>query len=130
MASIPIRAAAQAPYRRSVPPPSRLLPQGVVDNAYRYTLAQRTHCLVLLTEGFSAAIIEKKTGVKERQQRNIRKKAFERGFRPDEDPQILKSYVIDSARSGRPKEISEDKENTLLVAVRSNRSGREKSSEV
>jgi hypothetical protein len=130
MASIPVRAAAQAPHRRSVPPPSRPLPQGVVDHAYRYTLAQRIHCLVLLTEGFSAAIIEKKTGVKKRQQRNIRKKAYKRGFRPDEDSRILKSYIINSARSGRPKEISEDKENALFAVVRGNRSGREKSSEV
>jgi hypothetical protein len=57
-------------------------------------------------------------------------KGIKRGFRLNEDPRILKSYVIDSARSGRLKEISEDKEEALLAAVRSNRSGREKSSEI
>jgi hypothetical protein len=102
----------------------------VVDHVYRYTLAQRIHYLVLLTEGFSAAIIKKKTGIKERQQRNIRKKAYKRGFRPDKDPRILKNYIIDSARLSQPKEISEDKEEALLAVIRSNHSGREKLSEV
>jgi transposase len=37
--------------------------------------------------------------------------------------------VANAARSGRPKEISEEKEE-ILSAVRSDRSGREKSSEV
>jgi transposase len=74
--------------------------------------------------------IERKTGVSERSQRAIRKKAYDRGFRPEEDPRILESYVIDGIKSGRPKEISKDKEEALLAAVRSDRSGREKSSEV
>ena len=74
--------------------------------------------------------MEQKTDVKERQQRNIRKKARDRGFRPEEDPRILEVYVIDSERSGRPKEILIEKEEALLVSVRDNRSGREKSSEV
>src|SRR5947207_4517431 len=124
MASIPIRAAAQASHR------PRPLPQGVVDHGHRYTLVQRVHCLVLVTEGYSVAEIEKKTGVSERSQRAIRKKAYDRGFRPEEDPRILESYVIDGVKSGRPKEILKDKEEALLAAVRSDRSGREKSSEV
>jgi TPP-dependent indolepyruvate ferredoxin oxidoreductase alpha subunit len=84
----------------------------------------------LSTEGFSAAVVEQKMGVKERQQRNIRKKAFDRGFRPDQDPRILETYVIDGERSGRPKVILVDKEEALLASVRNNRSDREKSSEV
>lgn len=84
-------------------PPARPLPHGVVDHGNRYRLAQRIQCLTLLTEGVSPAHIEQRTGVKERSQRNIRKKAFERGFRPDEDQRILESYVFDSERPGRPK---------------------------
>ena len=38
--------------------------------------------------------------------------------------------MIDGERSGRPKEITEEMEQGLLVSVRSDRSGREKSSEV
>jgi hypothetical protein len=71
-----------------------------------------------------------KDGCKERQQRNIRKKAFDRGFRPDQDSRILETYVIDGERSGRPKVILLDKEEALLASVQNNRSGREKSSEV
>ena len=115
--------------RRPSPPP-RPLPQGIIDRGNRYTLAQRIQCLTLLTEGFSASVIEQKTGVKERQQRNIRKKAKERDFEPNKDPRILEAYIVDSERSGRPKEISKNQEEALLAAVRSNRVGREKSSEV
>jgi hypothetical protein len=87
-------------------PFARPLPQGVSDHGNRYTLAQRIQCLTLLSEGFPPAHIEQRTGVKERSQRNIRKKAFDRGFRPDEDPRILESYVVDSDRPGRPKKAS------------------------
>lgn len=87
-------------------------------------------CLTLLVEGFKADYIEQKTGVSERFQRNIRKRAYDRGFNPEQDPRILESYVANAARSGRPKEISEEKEEEILSAVRSDRSGREKSSEV
>jgi len=127
MASIPIRAASQASHRS--PPRPRPLPQGIIDHGHRYTLVQRIHCLVLITEGFSVAEIEKKTGVSERSQWAIRKKAYDRGFRPEEDPRILESYVI-GVKSGRPKEISKDTEEALLAAVRNDRSSREKSSEV
>jgi hypothetical protein len=48
--------------------------------------------LTLITEGFSSAGIERKTGVKERLQRNIKKAAREsEGF----DPRILEYYVAD-----------------------------------
>jgi hypothetical protein len=84
----------------------------------------------LSTEGFSAAVVEPKVDVKERQQRNVRKKAFDRGFRPDQDPRIFETDVIDGERSGRPKVILVDREKALLASVRNNRSGREKLSEV
>ncbi len=58
------------------------------------------------------------------------KKAIARGYRPKEDPRILEYYIVDGVRSGRPREIREDKEEEVLFVVRSDRSGREKSSEV
>jgi hypothetical protein len=112
------------------PPPARPLPQDATDNGNRYTLVQRVQCLTLIVEGRSVVYIEQKTGVKKRTQNYIRKRAFDRGFNPDEDSRILKSYVVDSNRSGRPKEISVEQEERLLLAVRKDRSGREKSSEV
>lgn len=115
----------------SGPPPfARPLPQDVKDVGHRYTLVQRVQYLTLLVEGFKADYIEQKTGVRERSQRNIRKRAYDRGFRPEQDPRILESYVADAARSGRLKEISEEVEKEILSAVRSDRSGREKLSEV
>jgi transposase len=102
----------------------------VKDVGHRYTLVQRVQCLTLLVEGFKAPYIKEKTGVSERSQRNIRKRAYDRGFRPEQDPRILELYVADAPRSGRPKEILKEKEEEVLLAVRSDRSGREKSSEV
>ena len=110
--------------------PSRPLPQDVADSGYRYTLVQRVHCLVLATEGYSVTEIERKTGVSERSQRAIRKKAYDRGFRSEEDPRILESYIINSVRSGRPKEILKDIKKALLTAVQKDRLGKKKSNEV
>jgi transposase len=129
MASVPITGVTRAP-RVTPRPPPRPLPQGVVDHGYRYTLVQRVHCLVLMTEGGWPAEIEKKTGVKPRTQRAIKKKAEDRGYNPNEDPRILESYMIDDVRSGRPRVISEDQREALFSMVRVNRAGREKSSEV
>jgi hypothetical protein len=81
-------------------------------------------------EGFPATHIEQRTGVKERAQRYIRKKAFERGFKPEKDSRILKSYMVNGERLGRPKEIGPEVEEALLTSVRENRAGKEKSSEV
>ena len=114
------------PQRRSTRP----LPQSVADTGNRYTLVQRVQCLTLLAAGFTTAYMERMTGVKERSQQNIRKKAFERGFRPEEDPRILESYMVDGERPGRPKEIREDIKEVILAAVRDNRLDRKKSSEV
>jgi hypothetical protein len=61
-----------------------------------------------MTEGGWPAEIEKKTGVKPRTQRAIKKKAEDRGYNLNKDPRILKSYIVDDVRSGRPRVISED----------------------
>jgi hypothetical protein len=118
MASVPLQTVNSS--RRRSPPP-RPLPQDAIDRGHRYTLAQRIQCLTLLAEGFSAATVEERTGVKEGQQRNIRKKAFDRGFRPEKDPRILESYVVDGERSGRPPETNADKEGALLASIRDSR---------
>jgi hypothetical protein len=111
-------------------PPARPLPQHVPDNGNRYTLAQRVQVLTLWAEGFPPAYIEKKTDVKERSQRNIRKKAIERGFDPATSPRILDSYVVDGAHTGRPKKVSAEAEEGLLANVRNDHSGGDKSGEV
>ena len=75
-------------------------------------------------------MVEQKTGVQQRRQCNIWKKAKDRGFEPNKDPRILEVYIVDGKRSGRPKEILRDQEEDLLSSIRSNRVDREKSSEV
>ncbi|KAF7506615.1 hypothetical protein GJ744_011547 [Endocarpon pusillum] len=87
------------------------------SKSFRYSISQRVSVLVLHVEGLSWQAIEQKTGVKQTAQSYIRKKAKQRGFRPEIDPQVLDKYVIDSKPSGRPKEISEDTEQQLLANV-------------
>jgi transposase len=110
------------------PPVQPPAPQDVVRP--KYSIAQRVQCLTLLVEGYSGREIERRTGIKPSAQTYMKKKAFDRGFRPDQDPRILDCYVEDGARSGRPKEITLETEQRLLDNVRVDRSGREKSSEV
>jgi hypothetical protein len=61
--------------------------------------------------------------VKERLQRNIKKAPESDGFQTEIDPRILEYYVADGERSGRPKEISDEVEESLLANVRGSRSG-------
>jgi hypothetical protein len=99
----------------------RPVPANIPDRGNQYDIAQKIHCLVLITEGFSHQEITRKPGVKQQTQSNIKKKAFQHGFRPDIDPRILAHYVEDAPRSGRPKEISTDTEEALLQEVRADR---------
>ena len=78
----------------------------------------------------SHSVILKQKLVSNSQHNLIKKRAYERGFRPDQDSRILEHYVKDGPRSGRPKEITLEIEQCLLDSVKADRSGREKSSEV
>jgi len=107
-----MRASGQA--RKPTPHP---VPQDFIDHGNRYSLAQRIQCLTLIVEGFSPADIEKKINVKPYTQQYLKKKAYERGFQSEVDPCILKHYIIDKARSGRPKEILDSVEEELLINI-------------
>jgi hypothetical protein len=98
--------------------------------AISQSTAARIHALALLSEGFKHAYITQRKGLSDRALSRLKKKAFERGFWPEDDPRILEDYVVDAPCSGRPKEITQEKEQALLDSVRKNRAGREKSSEV
>jgi hypothetical protein len=113
---------------RSSPPRSQSRDTKVYG--HRYSPVQRAQCLTLLVEGFSHSEIEKKTGIKQSTQINIKKKAFARGFAPEQDSRIFERYVEDGARSSRLKEISPVTEQRLLDTVKIDRADREKSSEV
>jgi hypothetical protein len=140
MSSLNIRANRLTNYQNSPPPsppprPSiirapRPVPAHVPDRGHRYDIVQKIYCLVLITEKFSSREIEAKTGVKQQIQSNIKRKAFQRGYRPDIDPRILSYYVEDAPRSGRIPQISTETEEALLREVKADRAGREKSSEV
>lgn len=118
------------PRKEHKPPPTRPLPQNTVDHGHRYSLAQRIQALTLISEGFSTQFVEAKTGMKQRTQSDLKKKAIARGYDPVVDPRINEWYVQDGNKKGRPVEITDEVEDELLTNVRKDRSGREKSSEV
>jgi hypothetical protein len=74
--------------------------------------------------------IERRTGIKQSQQSYIKKKAHDRGFRPDVNPQIFKYYVEDGLRTGRPKVIISEIEQQMLKSIRADKVGQEKLSKV
>jgi hypothetical protein len=96
----------------------------------RYSLAQRIQALTLLAEGFTWQAVQEKTGMTQRTQSDLKKKAFARGFDPVVSPRILESYVIDGDRSGRPVEITDEVKAGLIANVVRDRAGREKSSDI
>jgi hypothetical protein len=81
---------------------SRPLPKDVPDTGYRSSLATRVQALTLMAEGYPTRIVEAKTGMSQRAQSTLKKKAIARGFDPAVDPRILQYYVEDGYRSGRP----------------------------
>ena len=89
---------------RTMRPPN----QDVVDSGNRYTIEQKVQALTLISECFRWQDVKKRTGMTQQSQSNLKKKAFERGYRPEEDPRILRAYVEDAPRSGRPPVITEE----------------------
>jgi transposase len=96
----------------------------------RYSIAQRAYVLTLYALCWTTAQIAIYLKIPDRQVRRIVDKAKKRGYKPQEDPRVLDYFVEDGYRPGRPKEVSEIKEEEVLTAVRINRSTRQKSTEV
>jgi len=64
-------------------------------------------------EGSSSEHVEARTGVKLCMHAYFRRRAKESGFEPEGDPRIQEYYVQDGKRSGRPKAVTEEKEEQL-----------------
>ncbi|KAJ9220690.1 hypothetical protein DTO027B5_2217 [Paecilomyces variotii] len=95
-----------------------------------HQIAARVQALTLLLMGVKPEDIRKHTGVPPTTQRSIQKRAFQRGYRPEENPLIKDEYVIDAPRSGRPRVITEETKKAIIDSVQKDRAGREKSAEV
>ncbi|EED15546.1 conserved hypothetical protein [Talaromyces stipitatus ATCC 10500] len=59
----------------------------------------------------------------------IIKRAKARGFDPDISPRVEHAHVIDLPRSGRPKTITPEIEDSIVNSITKDRAGREKSAE-
>lgn len=92
--------------------------------------AARVQALTLLLVGYRPEDIQKLTGIPPSTQKDIKKRAFQRGYRPEEDPIIKDEYVIDAPRSGRPKSTTEVTKKAILDSVQKDRAGSEKSAEI
>lgn len=58
------------------------------------------------------------------------RRARDRGFDPRISKRVRMEFVEDAKRSGRPKEITPEKDNAIIQSVSKDRAGREKSSEI
>lgn len=61
---------------------------------------------------------------------NLVKKGKDRGYRPSECFRVKLEFVEDGKRSGRPVEIIEAVQSSVIASVSADRAGREKSSEI
>ena len=95
----------------------------------KHDLAVRIQALALVEEGITVKRVMEITSLSRRTIFDLKKKARERGYNPAQSRTLKIEYVEDASRSGRPKEVIEEKKQELLDYVRKNHENREKSSE-
>ena len=95
----------------------------------KHLVGERIQALVLTEYGVPIPEITEPTTVSRRTIFDLKKKARERGYNPVISTVIKEEYVQDAPRSGRPKVITEDKEEEVLAIVSKDRNGREKNLE-
>jgi transposase len=95
-----------------------------------HSIVLRAQALTLLTTGHTYEQTEKITGIPKPTLRHLKRRAYQRGYNPAEDARLREEFVIDGDRSGRPKEITEEKKQEVIENVRKDRNSREKSTEV
>ena len=89
----------------------------------------RVQAVALMAQDFDIQRVEAITGMSSWTIKRWVKKAKERGFNPEIDQRILTEYVEDEPRSGRPKEVTQSIEESIISSVKKDHIGREKSSE-
>jgi hypothetical protein len=92
-----------------------------------YDNATRAQALALKLEGISPAKIESITGIQPNTLYYLFKKTKQRGLNPAESHRILDHHIEDGKRSGRPTKQTPEAIQDVLLKVRRNRYGREKS---
>jgi hypothetical protein len=86
------------------------------------TVRVQAVALVMLAK-IPISVVSQLTGMAESTIYYLIKNAKQRGYNPDVDPRILERYVVDSHRSGRPKEISQDTKQSIIESVTKDRAG-------
>ncbi|OJJ78543.1 uncharacterized protein ASPGLDRAFT_53539 [Aspergillus glaucus CBS 516.65] len=76
-----------------------------------------------MTQGFDIQRVEAITGMSSWTIKRWVKKAKERGFNPEIDQRILTEYVEDDPRPGRPKEITQSTEDSIVSSIRKDHAG-------
>ena len=109
--------------------PASLTPNSVKMRGSYRPLGVRVQAVALMTQGFDVQRVEAITGMSRWAIKRWVDRAKQRGFNPEIDQWILTEYVEDEPRSGRPKEITQSTEDSIIASVRKNHVGREKSSE-
>jgi transposase len=79
-----------------------------------YSIARRAQTLTILQEGKPWPEITEKTGISKRQVQYYLAKAKERGYNPELCRFLDDEFLKDEPRSGRPRKLNEEQENTLV----------------
>jgi transposase len=73
-------------------------------------ISLRAHALALLEEGVHIDRIRERTGLCESAIYKVRQRAHKRGYHRDDNFIFKDEFFTDEPRSGRPREMDEDKE--------------------
>jgi transposase len=90
----------------------------------------RIQILGLVAWGVDAKDIATKLEVPLRSIQKMIQRVKDRGFNPGSCERVRMEYAEDAKRSGRPKEITPEKENAIIQSITKDRNGREKSLEI
>ncbi|OJJ79518.1 uncharacterized protein ASPGLDRAFT_1040611 [Aspergillus glaucus CBS 516.65] len=83
----------------------------------------RVQAVALMAQDFDIQRVEAITGMSSWTIKRWVKKAKERGFNPEIDQRILTEYVEDEPRSGRPKEVTQSIEESIISSVKKDHIG-------
>ncbi|KAJ6262080.1 hypothetical protein Dda_0017 [Drechslerella dactyloides] len=100
-------------------------PQAEDTTSDRYsTLCQRIQILTLLGAGGKQADVAARFGVSRSAVARLLRKAKDRGYNPQDYTSLTMEHVVDEQRAGRPKKVTQAKEQEVVSIVTKDRSGR------
>ena len=95
--------------------------------AKSHDVGTRVQALALVEYGVPTKLVSELTGISIRSINGLKHTARRRGFDPEKSRVLLIEYVVDAPRSGRPKKITEEKEEEVVARAKKDHYGGEMS---